>query len=75
MNFFKNEKSEAKLIEFDKRIEILNEKIPNEDLRFSTLITFYNGVIKIEITNANLPENIKIEIMKIFYEIFPKIDF
>jgi hypothetical protein len=72
MNFFKNEKSEAKLIEFDKRIKILNEKIPNEDLRFSTLLTFLDGNIKIEITNANLPENIKIEMLNIFHDIFPK---
>lgn len=75
MNYFKEEKSDTKLIEFDRRIEILNEKIPHENLRFSTLMTFQNDKVYIEITNTNLPENIKNEIMKIFHEIFPKIDF
>jgi hypothetical protein len=75
MSYLRDKNSESKLIEFNKRIELLNEKIPNEDLRFSTLITFYDNKIKIEITNAKLQEDIKMEIMKIFHEVFPKIDF
>ena len=71
MSYFQDEKSNSKLLEFDKRIEVLNEKIPTENLRLSTLITFPNGLIKIEITNTNLPENIKKEILIILNEIFP----
>ena len=60
MNNFKDEKSNEKLLEFDRRIDVLNESIPNINLRLSILITFLEeDRIKIEITDANLPKNIK----------------
>jgi hypothetical protein len=75
MNHFKDEKSMEKFLEFDKRIDFLNKSIPNVNLRLSTLITFADGSIKIEITDAKLSENIKVEIMKIFHDVFPKFIF
>jgi hypothetical protein len=76
MNNFKDEKSNEKLLEFDRRIDVLNESIPNINLRLSILITFLEeDRIKIEITDANLPKNIKIEILNIFHDVFPKINF
>ena len=75
LSYFKDEKSESKFLEFDRRIDVLNESIPNINLRFSTLITFAEGSIKIEITDAKLSENIKVEIMNIFHDVFPKFIF
>ena len=75
MNNFKDEKSIEKLLEFDRRIDVLNESIPNINLRFSTLITFAEGSIKLEITDAKLSENIKVEIMNIFHDVSPKFIF
>lgn len=48
MSYFKDEKSEYKLNEFNKRIEDLNEKIPGENLRFSTLLTFPDGNLSLK---------------------------